>query len=115
MQVIFEKPEGRDNALVARLSGAVNALTAGELWELISGQLDDEIRFVVLDLTGVTMLTSNGIGILVRLYTRLNALEGGVAVYGCNSKIREIFTIVMLHEVLKVRDTEAEAWQALES
>ncbi len=85
------------------------------MWESTSQQLDYETRFVVFDFTEVTMLTSAGIGILIRLYTRLKASEGGLAIFGCNAKIREIFAIVMLTNVLKVRNSEAEAWEALQS
>ena len=113
MQVNYERPPGHPGALIARLSGAVNALEANQLWESVSQQLDDETRFVIFDFTKVTMLTSAGIGILVRLYTRLKDREGSLAIFGCSSKIREIFTIVMLDEVLKVSDSEDQAWDAI--
>ena len=72
-------------------------------------------RFVVLDLTKVTILTSAGIGVLIRLFTRLKGYQGGLAVYGCNAKIREIFTIVMVDGILKVCDTEGQAWEAIKN
>ncbi len=110
MQVNFEHPPDRPGVLIVRLSGSVAALEADQLWESTAQQLDYETRFVVFDFTGVTMLTSAGIGILIRLYTRLKASGGGLAIFGCSARIREIFTIVMLDKVLKVCDTEAEAW-----
>ena len=113
MQVTYEHPSERPGSLIARLSGAVNALAADQLWESTSQQLDDEPRFVMIDFSEVTMLTSAGIGILVRLYTRLKDREGSLAIFGCSSKIREIFTIVMLDEVLKVCDSEDQAWDAI--
>ena len=115
MQVNLEKPPNRPGFLIVRLSGSINALAADQLWESTAQQLDYETRFVVFDFTDVTMLTSAGIGILVRLYSRLKASEGGLAVFGCSARIREIFVIVMLDKVLKVCDSETEAWQALES
>ncbi len=115
MQVNFERPPGRREVLIGRLGGAVNALAADQLWQSTTQQLEDETRFVVFDFSEVTMLTSAGIGILVRLYTRLKDRGGGLAVFGCSGKIREIFTIVMLTDVLKVCDTEAEALQTLDS
>jgi len=114
MHVTYENPPGREEALVAHLSGVFNVDAAGQLWESASQLVDEETRFVVFDFTRVTVLTSAGIGILIRLYTRLKGYEGGLAVFGCSSKIREIFTIVMVEEILKVRDTEAEAWDAIE-
>ena len=113
MNVTYEKPTNLVGALTARLDGTLNALTADELWESASQRTDEGIRFVVFDLTKVTILTSAGIGVLVRLYTRLNDREGGLAIYGCNPRIREIITIVMLDKILNVCDTEDEAWEAI--
>lgn len=115
MQVTYEHASEHPGSLVVHLDGSLNALTAYELWESASRQIDDGESVVVFDFTNVSMLTSAGIGILVRFYTRLKDREGSLAIFGCSSKIREIFTIVMLDEVLKVCDSEDEAWQALDS
>jgi len=114
MQVNFEHPPDRPGVVIARVSGSVTTLEADQLWESAAQQLEYETRFVVFDFTEVSMLTSAGIGILVRLYTRLKASEGGLAVFGCSARIREIFAIVMLDRVLKVCDNETEAWEALQ-
>ena len=113
MHITYENPPTRPGALVAHLSGVFNVDAAGQLWESASQLVDKETRFVVFDFTKVTVLTSAGIGILIRLFTRLQGYGGGLAVFGCSSKIREIFSIVMVEEILKVRDTEAEAWESL--
>jgi anti-sigma B factor antagonist len=114
MQVIYEHPSKRPDSLVVHLDGSLNALTADELWESASRRIDDGETVFVFDFTKVSMLTSAGIGILVRLYTRLKDREGSLAIFGCSSKIREIFTIVMLDGVLKVCDSEDQAWEAIE-
>ncbi len=113
MHVTYETPAGREGALVAHLSGVFNEDAAGQLWESASQLVDEETRFVVFDFTRVTILTSAGIGILVRLYTRLKVYQGRLAVFGCSSKVREIFSIVMLEQILHVCDSETEAWEKI--
>ncbi len=113
MKLNYDRPTDHNRALLVRISGAITALEADQLWKFVSREIGDETRFVVLNFTRVTMLTSAGIGILVRLYTRLKGYEGGLAIFGCTARIREIFAIVMLTEVLKVCDNEAQAWDAL--
>jgi anti-anti-sigma factor len=113
MHITYENPPTRPGALVAHLSGVFNVDAAGQLWESASQLVDKETRFVVFDFTRVTVLTSAGIGILIRLFTRLKGYEGGLAIFGCSSKIREIFNIVMVDEILKVRDNEDQAWDAI--
>ena len=102
-----------DLALIARCSGALDALGADQLWESASPLIDVETRFVVFDFGRLTMLTSAGLGILVRLYTRANGFGGGLAIFGCNDKIREVISIVQLDKIFPVRDSETEAWTAV--
>jgi anti-anti-sigma factor len=114
MKVTYERPHERPGALIARVRGRVDPAGAAMFWESASQLVDDETRFIVFDFSGVTMLTSAGLGILVRLYTRLRSHGGRLAIFGCIDKIREVIGIVMLTEVLKVCDTEDQAWAALE-
>ena len=114
MNLTYEKPPAVEGALIVRLNGNLNAQTADKLWESASQQVDQGARIVVLDFARVTILTSAGIGMLVRLHTRLKGLQGGLAIFGCSDRIREIFAIVMLTEILKVCDTEAQAWAAID-
>lgn len=113
MKVTYENPADVESALIARLDGALNALAADQLWESASQQVDQGARTVVLDFTEVSMLTSAGIGILVRLYARLKDHGGRLVVFGCSEKVREVIAIVMLEKVLNVCDSEDQAWEAL--
>jgi len=113
MRVTFESPPGVEGGFIVHLAGCLDIHGATVVWETASQLVDDSTRFVVIDFTRVTMLTSAGIGMLVRLYTRVISIDGGLAIFGCNDKIREILTIVMVDRILKVCDSEAEAWQAL--
>jgi len=113
MRVTYENPPEVEGGLIVHLVGSLNVQSAAMLWETASQLVDATTRFVVIDFTRVTMLTSAGIGILVRIYTRLKGHGGGLAIFGCNAKIREIFAIVMLNDVLHVCGSETEAWEAI--
>ena len=113
MNVTYEPSTTLEGALIAHLGGTFDANAAIELWETVSQRVDDETRFVVFDFSEITILTSAGIGILVRLFTRLKSYGGGLAIFGCNSKVREVFSIVMLDTILKVCETDEEAWESL--
>ncbi len=114
MHVSYESPPDVEGGLIIHLAGSLDVHGAAMLWETASQLVDQETRFIVVDFTKVSILTSAGIGILIRLFTRLKGYEGGLAVFGCGSKIREIFTIVMVDQILKVRDNEDQAWEAIE-
>ena len=48
-----------------------------------------------------------------RSFTLLKPQGGSLAVFGCDPKVREIFRIVMLEEILKVCETREEAVERL--
>ena len=115
MQLAHEVDSEIEGALVLRLGGALEVNGAARLWEMASEHAGDDARFFLFDLSDVHIVTSAGIGVLVRLLVRLRGFGGAIAIYGCSDKIREVFAIVQLEEILRVCDTEEEARQRLTS
>ncbi len=113
MRLEHEPELGLESGVVVRLSGALEVNAAAVLWQFAAAQAAAGTRFFRFDLTRVNILTSAGIGILVRLFVRLQKVGGSVAIHGCSDKVREVFTIVMLESTLGVCATEAEARRRL--
>jgi anti-anti-sigma factor len=113
MKLACEFPPDRPGCIVARVRGTFDADGADLLWESVAQVVDQETRYVIFDFSDVSVLTSAALGILIRLRTRLQGFGGGLAIFGCSDKVREIIDIVMLAEVLGVRDTEDQARAAL--
>ncbi len=109
LQIAFEPDAEIDEALLVRLSGALEVNGAEDLWVWASGIAGPDARFFLFDLSRLNILTSAGIGVMVRIFVRLKTFGGAIAVYGCSDKIREVFTVVMLEGVLNVSATEAQA------
>lgn len=113
MIVTFDTDSELEGSLVAHLEGTVDVNGAQEIWDSISKEVGDHPSPVMIDFSDVSILTSAGIGMMVRLFTRLKGLGGSLAVFGCSEKVREIFRIVMLEEILKVCDSREEALERL--
>lgn len=113
MQVVFEPDHEMDDALVVRIQGRVDVVSAGRLWESASERTGAGVRFFLFDFSKVTIVTSAGIGMLVRLLIRLRGQGGTLAVFGCNEHICEVFEIVLLKEILHVSGSEDEAREKL--
>lgn len=109
MKLNFEPIPNREDGLIVRLSGNLEVNGATQLWEEVSVQASEQTRFFVFDFSDVPIVTSAGIGTLVRLLVRLRGYGGTVAIYGCNDKIKEVFAIVMLQDILHVCESEDEA------
>ena len=114
MRVNVEPDPTIAGAYVVRLSGNLEVNGAAQLWDEISTRAGDETSLFIFDFTDVPIVTSAGIGTLVRFLVRLRGFGGGVAICGCSEKIREVFAIVMLEEILQVCDTEEEARERLQ-
>jgi len=83
----------------------------GELTTLQQHVIDlaAESPNVVLHLGGVEFVDSSGIGLLVRLLTRMRNTGGSLAICAASPKIREVLNITRLHSILTPHESEAEA------
>ena len=109
MKVTCETDPTIAGGLVVRLSGNLEINGSTQLWNDVSLRAGEDTRFFIFDFTDVPIVTSAGIGTLVRLFVRLRGYGGGVAIFGCSDKIKEVFGIVMLQDLLQVCDSEEEA------
>jgi anti-anti-sigma factor len=109
MMVTCESDPTIANGLVVRLSGNLESNGAIQVWNDVSPRAGEDTRFFIFDFTDVPIVTSAGIGTLVRLFVRVRGYGGAIAICGCSDKIKEVFSIVMLQDILQVCDSEEEA------
>jgi len=109
MKLTYEPDPTIAGGLIVRLSGNLEINGAIQLWEDVSSRAGEDTRFFIFDFSDVPIVTSAGIGTLVRLLVRLRGLGGAIAICGCSDKICEVFDIVMLKDLLQVCDSEDEA------
>ena len=113
MKLTYEPIPEIPGGLVVRLSGNLEINGATQLWDDISTRADGETRYFIFDFSDVPIVTSAGIGTLVRFLVRLRGFGGAVAICGCSDKICEVFEIVMLSDLLQVCESEEEARESL--
>jgi len=113
MKLKFEPDPMIADGLIVRLSGNLEINGATQLWEDVSNRAGEDARFFIFDFSDVPIVTSAGIGTLVRFLVRLQGFGGSLAICGCSGKICDVFSIVMLKEILQVCDSEEDARQKL--
>ena len=109
MKLAYEPDPTIAHGFVVRLSGNLEVNGAAQLWDDISNRAGKDSRFFIFDFSDVPIVTSAGIGTLVRFLVRLRGFGGAIAICGCSDKICEVFDIVMLKDLLQVCDSEDEA------
>jgi anti-sigma B factor antagonist len=64
---------------------------------------------VVLDLGGVEFVDSSGIGLLVRLLTRMRNTGGNLAICAASPRIREVLSVTRLYGILTPHESDTDA------
>lgn len=98
---------------VVSVSGEVDVATCGLLrGALLRVVTDENYRGLVVNLADVTFIDSTGIGVLVGVWRRVRATDGGLAIAMPSPQVRRALDATGLTKVLSVYSLEADAVQA---
>ncbi len=109
MKVNCRLDGANESIVVASVAGSFNADGTDRVWEAASSMLDEQHPSLVVDMSGVELMTSAGLGTLVRLHHRVQKLGGTIAIFGVNKRVRSVIEVVMLTEILNLSETFDEA------
>jgi anti-anti-sigma factor len=105
----------RDDVVVLRPGGALDAAGSAELQERVTGLLDEGVRRVALDFVGVDGIGSAGIRLLLMLDTKLSGLGGGLALFRVGAGITRALQLARCVEKFTTEGSEDEAITRLRS
>jgi anti-anti-sigma factor len=110
--LVIERAQGDSTCDVLRLTGRIDARSASHLIEecrqtLVAG------RHLVLNLAGVTFLSSSGIGTLLVLSERFDEIGKTVSFASASDLVRSSIELLSLETFLRFHDSEDEARRKL--
>jgi anti-sigma B factor antagonist len=85
---------------VLRIEGALDAMSTPELRPVIDAIVADNRPRVDVELSGLRLIDSSGVGAIVSLYKRMRAQGGVVMVKGLRDQPLAIFRLLRLDRVL---------------
>ena len=85
---------------VLRIEGALDAMSTPELRPVIDAIVSDKRVKVDVQLSGLRLIDSSGVGAIVSLYKRMRAQGGVVSVKGLRDQPLAIFRLLRLDRVL---------------
>ena len=85
---------------VFRIEGALDAMSTPELRGVIDAIVADRRPRVEVELSGLRLIDSSGVGAIVSLYKRMRAQGGQVTVKGLRDQPLAIFRLLRLDRVL---------------
>ncbi len=112
MQVTCVADATLDGVVLATAVGQLDAEGAACFWEVVPSRLEDASSLLV-DMTGVGSMTSAGVGVLMRILTRVRPGGGKLAIFGCSPNVRKVLEICRLENILNVTDSANEARRRL--
>ena len=90
------------------IGGEIDAFTAPILREkLMEINLQDGMH-VELNLVEVTYMDSTGLGVFVGFYKSINASNGHMKLTGLSSRLKRLFDITGLVEIMDIQETDKE-------
>lgn len=109
---MFEHQQDRNGPVtIVSLRGNLDALTAPEMRRVIDAMVQERRSPVVLDLSGLELIDSSGVGSIVSLVKRLHQLAppGEVKIAGLRGQPRQIFNLLRLDRAFDICDSVTEA------
>jgi stage II sporulation protein AA (anti-sigma F factor antagonist) len=111
--VILEFSSAREILLV-RVKGEMDMATAGQIRQSIDNRLQQEkIRYLLLDLSGVTFIDSSGIGVILGRYRNLNRTGGKTAIIKPQVVVKRVLETAGLQKLIPICENEGECLRLL--
>jgi anti-sigma B factor antagonist len=104
-----------DGLLILSLEGDVDLAASPELREILRDLSKDKPALVVLDFQAVAYIDSSGLATLVEYLRYSQDFQGKLAIVGANERVRTVFELVRLHELLPLHASLAEVKAAAPS
>ncbi len=85
-----------------RLSGELGSETCDYLYVILAERIGDGARKLVLECDDLRIISSMGLGLLMRVHSKMKKLGGDVKLVRVHGAVATAFKLVMLDKVLSI-------------
>lgn len=103
-----------ENVALVDVEGAIDIYSASEFKDVLHQGIDGGALRVIVDLGGVTIIDSTGLGVLVSGAKRIGPRNGSLAIVCSDVNLVHVFEITGLDRLFNVYGSRAEALRAAE-
>lgn len=94
----------RNRVLTVSLSGDIDHHRVKGLVRALEQEIDDRLpREVIVDGSGVSFMDSSGIAVLLRIWRRMQELDGSVTVTGFPEQPRRVLRAAGLEKIISIQ------------
>jgi anti-sigma B factor antagonist len=102
-----------ENTYVLIVSGEADASSSIHLDKAINEAVNSKTDKILVDCSELNYISSAGLGVFMSYIEEMNAANITMVIYGLNDKVKNIFQILGLDQLLKVVDNEEQAKAAV--
>lgn len=102
-----------DGLTIARLNGRLDIAHSDEFESAVLARLDESPRDVLINLSGVTYMSSSGIRALLAIYRHTHAQERRMTICDPSPVVKKILDVVDIDQIFQIYDHEEKAIEAL--
>ncbi|MFZ3590193.1 STAS domain-containing protein [Bacillus sp. DJP31] len=88
------------------VKGEVDAFTAPQLKDQLVPLAEETGSHLVIDLAEVSYIDSTGLGVFIGILKTTRKHKGSLQLVGLNDRIKRLFTITGLHEIIDISGGE---------
>ena len=107
--------EGDEACTVFELHGYIDAHTVIEFEKGVLAEIDQGVRAVILDISGLSYVSSAGIGAMMGVARKLSQLGGGLVLLKPTEKVYSILDGLGFTKIFRIALREDEALEKLKS
>ncbi len=107
LTIDIQAPEAQTR--IINLEGEVDVYTSTQLKQDIAQVIEEDAKFIVLNLSKVEYLDSTGLGVLIGSLKKLREKSGNLVIVSPSVRIMRVFEITGLYKIFNIYPTESEA------
>lgn len=108
LDIYFEEIE--DAILLVRLEGKIiDQTTSQNLSEEIVSKLNPDRKLLIMDMSAIEYINSNGLNSLISVLTKTRTKGGEMVLFGINEKVNKLLVITKLSSVFTITTNLEEA------
>lgn len=109
MKIMKIAVEENAQVYLIKLNGELDASTCLEVDKAIELALTGQLEQLWIDFTGLTYISSAGLGVLISHLGTLERRHIGMVLYGMTKQVRNVFELLGLHMIMNIVPTKEDA------
>jgi len=105
MADVFEVERNQDICIIHLKLSQIDMFNVSELMEELGSILDENPRFIILNMGKTQFIDSSGMGGLIRLHQQAKNAEGNIFITGLNPRVANLMRLTRSYNYLNCFDT----------